>query len=556
MAAPLQLALVALCGALAVLGLALGAASQNETFLEPDQSAQDAEAQQGASGNIVVLTAVPVAAAAALGAALLARRRPLTRIAMGLVTFGASYTAVLLAQSAYPNYFVFVEERFVPQLTMSLAAANVPAVPSLFLPIFALFAAAVLAGGWALRRLLGSAAEAPTPDRLLAHQAAAVLLATPFLVVEAWGTLRLLLQLPGNHPGLGPYFVVLPLACLACLSLAGLGIAKLWRLGTFVRNGRLAAAVQESWQTLGRAELAVAVVLALLAGLASLLRAEDLGSRLYGGSFATDLRGHTQFLILLAVPCLPALLHQRRVQHYLEGAPLHRATLESGTHRLAVATASACAASAILSGLATWAAPNALWPWLLALLPAAGLATLRLDAAQAATPTLVAAFALWAIGNTITASYGDSTDATLHFIVMPGVLALLRTLAAALAGIAVARLARRLAGAQRPAAAVPMAIAAGTCLASLGLLEMPLSAWLTNRADGQAIAVGSLMASLDPPVRILLHSVATVLGVATALLLARLHRPEWFRPPPPPPLPAPMRVKAQRPPRPAARTPA
>jgi hypothetical protein len=103
---------------------------------------------------------------------------------------------------------------------------------------------------------------------------------------------------------------------------------------------------------------------------------------------------------------------------------------------------------------------------------------------------------------------------------------------------------------------VPLAIGAGACLAAVALMEMPLTAWLITRGDGEAIAVGSVVASQEPAVRILLHSIAGLLGTAAAVLLSRLGRPDWFRSPPPPPLSAPMRAKGTRPPRPTSARPA
>lgn len=557
MEAPLRLAMVALLGGLGVLGLALGAESQREVFLEPDLQARDLDNADGAAGNLVILTAFVVALAAAGAASLLTRRRGWRRWGAVLAVLAASYSGVLVAQSAWPSYIAQVEARFA-DLSNSLLAANVPAVPSLLLPMFALVLATLLGGGAALRRLfaLGRSAAAPTemPRLLFERQCAATLLAVPFLGLVAWGSVRLLLRLPSDQPGLSPYLAVLPLAAAACLALAAIAVAKAWRLGSFVRNGRLAAAVQESWQGLGRAELAIAGGLAALAIVSSAFAAADLSDLNVGTVFGVTLRGHMQFLVLLGVPLAPGLLLQRRVLRFLGEAPAHHATLEHGTDRLAVTTALAAAASIVLAGLATWAIEGAVWGWLLAFLPAAVLANARLGAADAAAPLLLLAFALWAIGNTVVARYDGDVEGALAFRDPPGLLALWRTIGAAVGAIAVSRLALRLGGGERRAVAVPLAVGVGACLAAVALLEMPLAAWLINRGQGEAIAVGSLVASQDPPVRILLHAASGLLGVAAALLLSRLHRPEWFRPPPPPPLavPRPKGTKGTRPPRPAA----
>lgn len=550
MEAPARLMVVALCGGLAVLGLALGAESQHEVFLEPDLSIQDQANEAEAAGNLVILTAALVAFAAAFAAAQLSRRKGWRRLAAALAVFAAAYTAVFIAQSSWPNYNAQLDQRYA-DLANSLLASNVPAVPSLLLPVFAFLLAALLLGGMALRRLLSPDPAADSPRSLLARQCAATLLSVPVLALAAFGSLRLLLRLPDDRPGLGPYLAVLPTAALLCLALATTALAKCWRLGMYVRNGRLAALVQESWQALGRAELALAGALGLLAVLSSALPATDLSELNLGRAFGVTLRGHMQLLVVLGVPLAPGLLLQRKVLAFLERAPAHSATLESGTDPLAFATVAAAVASTLLAAVTTWLGGGALWAWLAALLPVAAVAFARLGGALSAPTTLLAAFVLWAIGNTVVASYNGGEEAILQFRDPPGVLALWRTLGAALAGAAAARLALLAGRRERGSVAVPAAIGAGASLAALALMEMPLAAWLMNRGEGEAIAVGSLVASQDPPVRILLHSLAGLCGVAAAILLARVHRPEWFRPPPPPPLPAPIRRKsASRPPRP------
>lgn len=551
MAAALRLATVAACGALAALGLGLGAESQEEVFLEPDLAARDAANQSGAAGNLVLLTAVLVALGVAVAGVALSRRPPLRRAGLALALFGGAYLAVVSAQGAWPNYNAQLEARYA-ELANTLMAANLPAVPSILLPAMALALAAILAVLWAARNALGGPTRLRTAEQALARQAAVALLATPFLAIAAWGNLRLLLRLPDDQPGLGPYLVVLPLAALACLALAGVALAKAWRLGNLVRNGHLVGAVQESWQALGRAEAALAGVVAALALLAGLFDAAAMRDLELGRVFGVTTRGHTQMLLLLAVPLAPALWAHRRTAEWLAHAPAQRGTLETGTDPLAVLALAAAAASTALAGLLTWTAGEALWAWLAALAPVAAVAMLRCGPVRSAPLALLLAATLWAIGNTVVATYDGRDEAILVMRDPPGLLALWRTLAAAVAGFALARLARA-ASRERGGVAVPMALAAGACAAAAALIEMPLSAWLLNRGGGEAIAVGSVMASLDLPVRVLLHTLAGVLAVGSALLFARLHRPEWFRAPPPPPLPAPVRAKP-RPGRPDARS--
>lgn len=551
MASPGRVATIALCGVLAALGLGLGSESQEEVFLEPDLEARDAANASGASGNLVVLTALLVGLAAAIAGALLSTRPLLRRTGLCFALFVGAYALIVVAQGSWPNYNAQLEARYA-DLSNSLLAANIPARPSILVPVLALALGTLLATGWALRHLAGRPARISDARDALERQVALTLLAAPFLAIAMWGNLALLLALPDDRPGLGPYLVVLPLAALACLGLLAVLLAKAWRLGMVVRNAHLAPFVQESWTLLGRAETVLASLLAALALLAALFQAAELPGLALGRVFAVTLRGHTQLLLLLAVPLGPALWAHRDILRFLERAPGHRATLESGTDRLAVLAVAAAGVSLVLSGLVTWVAEGALWAWLAALLPVAAVAIARVGPVRSAPVALLAAYVLWAIGNTVVAHYDGGGDATLRFRDAPGVLALWRTLGAALAGLALARLALAAAPGEPRASALPMAVGLGACLAAVALLEMPLSAWLMNRGGGEAIAVGSVMASLDRPVRVLLHVLAGVLLVGAAVLAARLRRPDWFRPPPPPPLPSPMRTKA-RPPRPSAR---
>lgn len=553
MAAPLRVVTVALCGALLALGLGLGSESQDEVFLEPDIDARDAANANGAAGNLIVLTALLAALAVAVAGATLSQRPLLRRLAWTVLLFFGSYLAVVVAQGSWPNYDAQLEARYA-RLANSLLASNAEAVPSVAVPVLALALGAVLAVGAAARRLAGEHTPLDSPERALQRQVAATLLAAPFLAIAAWGSLRLLLGLPDDQPGLGPYLVVLPLAALACFGLIALALLKSWRLGSLVRNGRLASSVQESWQALGRAEAAVAGVLTVLAMLAGLFEAAEVPGLDLGRVFAVTLRGHMQLLLLLAVPLAPILWAHRSIAGFLANAPVHRATLETATDPLSALAVAAVGACLGLTALTTWLADQALWTWLVALVPVAALAFARCGAVRSAPHVLLLAYVLWAIGNTVVATYDGRQDgAVLVFRDAPGLLALWRTLGAAVAAVALARLALAASPGEARAVEVPLAIGIGACLAALALIEMPLSAWLLNRGEGEAIAVGSVMASLDFPVRVLLHSLAGLLAVGAALMAARLRRPDWFRPPPPPPLKAPVRTKATRPPRPSAR---
>jgi hypothetical protein len=239
------------------------------------------------------------------------------------------------------------------------------------------------------------------------------------------------------------------------------------------------------------------------------------------------LRGHTQMLVLLGLPLAPLWAAHRAVARALERAPAHPATLEDGTHPLARNTAVTAIVAVLLAGLATFAFKGALWAWLAAVVPVAGLAAAQAGARRAAPLALLAAFLLWGLGNTVQATYSAADgSAVLEFRTPPGVLALWRTLGAVVAAAALTRLARGLGDGRL--AAWPVAAGAGLALGAVALLEMPLTAWLMARPGVDAIAVGSVVASLDPPVRATVHTVAVVLAATAALLVALLQRPDWF----------------------------
>lgn len=526
MPSPLRIAALVLLALLALWGLALGAESQREVFLEPDLLARDA-ANLGAAGNLVVLTAFPVALGLAGAFALLSRQPVWRRLGPAAVAFVATYGAILLGQSAWPNYVALPEQRLAT-LTISLLAANLRAVPSLALTPLCILVGVLLLVGWAGRRLLGQASQSQsngTPEALLQGQTAVTLLAAPFLALAALGNIRLLLALPEDQR-LGAYYFVLPAVALACLALAGLAVAKTWQLGTYVRNARLGAAVQEAWQTLGRIEAGVALLVAVLAFASSFLPAARLDLLALGRTFEVTLRGHTQLLLLLGIPLVPAWRHHRRVGRLLAGAPPHAPTLEAGTHPAATATLVASGATLALGIVATWTDAPVLWGWLLACLPSAIAASVWAGHRDSAPTLLLVAFLLWGIGNTIEATYDGGAESALRFRTSPGLLALVRTVAAVVAAVALGRLARLLGKPTLASAALAAGI--GLSLGAVALLELPLTAWLTPRPALDAIAVGSLVASLDAPVRIALHSVAAFLAALAAVLVARLHRPDWF----------------------------
>ncbi len=529
MAVSPRVIVVACLAGLMMWGLGLGAESQREVFLEPDYESADSY-RASAAGNVVTLTSLLCALGAAWVGALLSPLPVARRFAPAAGLFLSTYVLALFVQTAWPNYDVNLDARSA-YLSNTLIAANQPAVPSLLLPIMAIVAAGILGAGVAWRALAGkSRRDAPLPA-LLRFQVAAIGLAVPFLAVAAWGNLRLLVGVPSGEPGLGPYLAALPLAALLCLGLVAVMVLKTWRLGSYLLNSRLAGATRESWVGLGRIELGIMAALAGIAVLASFLPRADLEGLQMGRTFVVTLRGHTQFLIFLLIPLAPLRALHRTVLTALDEPPRHAATLEpAGAHPWAIACLAAVTATCLFAALATWAFPGALWAWILACIPMALLLLGTGDGESTAPVLLLCAYACWAVGNTIVASYNGTQASALSFRDAPGLLGLWRALAAALGALAAYRLLRGASASEPPQVAVPLSLGAALAMAGVALLEMPLSAWLINHTNGDAIAVGSIVSSQSDPIQATMHIMATLFAVAASVMLCRLHRPDWFGP--------------------------
>jgi hypothetical protein len=370
---------------------------------------------------------------------------------------------------------------------------------------------------------------------------AANALAVPFLAIAAAGNLWLLVNLPEGEADLSIYLVVLPAAAAACLGILAVSAVQAWHWGAFVRNGRLAASTEETWRVTGRVTWALTAAIVALAFLGILLPAHPSEALEAGRTFGVTMRGHTQFLLLLLVPLAPLLGLQRAAAATLRQHQTHSRSLEvSGLHPDVLALYCAGGLAALAAGAATFVLEGALWAWMVALLPMAVLAA-RSRVPEGAVTLLTAAFILWGIGNTVTGSF-SSTSGRLHLDTGGGALALWRLAGAILAGIAVFRLAAAAAPRDAPFrtwAASTAAVALGALL----VLELPLAAWVVTRAEGQSVAIGSLLSGQALPVRITMHTIAALLSAAAAQAVARAWRPEWFGRMPPP-LASPRRSKA------------
>ena len=513
------------CALLAAAGLGLGASRQHEASFHPDTFSQLQAGQREASGNSILLTGLLAAGGAAAAGLVLSRQSPAQKaLGAGALFFGG-YLLVNLMQTAWPNLTAIeAEGERIGYLSVNLVAFHGRGVASVFLPIFAGVAGSVMLAGWGLRRLLAPPIPGPrlpmTSGQLLRAQLAASALAVPFLAIAFWGLVRLLLH--GLH---GVALVLLPVAALACLALAGIAVWKAWHLGQVARDARLAIVAEESWQGLGRAEAGLAALVGTLAVLGWLMPAASSPLLEPGLTFHTTLRGQALFLASLLVPLAPSLLLQGPAMEALRRKP----PAEPGTAPMFWTGSASFAATFAAAGIATWLPGGVLWPWVAATLAASVAAYALLPRISAAALMATAAFALWAAGNAYTATFRSSLGTQLQYgSPAPGALALLRLAAAALAGLAIARILRGMA-AGRPSFTIPLAVAGGVCAAGAALLVLPLDIWPLSSFRGAAVAQGTLLASQDPAVQGAMHALTFVLLSGWFFAIAAAVRPEWFR---------------------------
>lgn len=577
MGAEMALRLVAflLAAALVVAGVALGAATQKEEFLEPVKTGDPSGQAGNAAGNLVLLTAVVVAVGATAGALLLARRaapdgglrlartrrswrervRPVRSVAdpeswrragrrlagpgawrrhglpvacvLGLLL--GMYVLVVLMQTQFILNHALVGSRQAV-LSVNPILHNAEANGLVLLPAFALVAAALSAVGAAAPRVLGARRRLGSAAALHRRQVAAAALAAPMLAVACAGSVRMLVDLPPDAE-LAGYLVVLPLAAVASLGLLAVAGVKAWYSGAAAGNSHMAPVAAEAWRGANRAELALLGAFGVLAIFGSFLPERQLPSLILSLGTGATSRAMVQMLPLLALPLLPSLALHRCGQRLLDQAePAHRLH-EGGTPPSGVLALVALGAALAGALVTVWSLPGlggALWVWLLAGLPMLLLLPYA-DRFHGAGPLLLLAATLWGIGNTVTAVYdGRATEELIHGT-SPGILALWRLAAAVLLGLAGVRMAQVAAGPVRASVLWPLSVAVGFAFATILLLELPVTVWVQGSAEVDAVGVGSLVASQTGVVRFIMHSVSFAAAVLGALALARLRRPDWFR---------------------------
>ncbi len=517
----LRLLAVVGCAAFVSFGLALGAVAQHEEHLQPDLESLR-QSSGSAAGDPIPLTGLLVVVGAVGLLVLLGRdavRRRVPELAVAAVTL---YALVNLVQTGWPTLVdVQSATQRIATLRINLFLFDGPGIASVFVAVVGSALAGLLALRWSVRRLLGRHDADATLLDLLRRHIGWHSLSLPLSAVAAMGAVALVGDVPDDQVFAR---VLLPALAAALLGLEGLGLAKLWHLGRASRDARWAPVSDEALQGLARAERVVAATVLGLALLGFLMPRLAIPSLQPGYTFGVNLQNHAVFLAFALVPHAPRLLDRRLRETLLRLPPVPGAGPQPAVLWLAYAGAAAVVAGAAIG---VWVVPGALWPWAIAatLAVVVGAAGRR---SAAAIALLVAALAWWGLGNTLAASFDAAQGSRLDRAVSSDLLALARLAALVFASAAAALVARRLAGPERPAIAIPLSAVLALGVAVLGLLDFPLEIWVVNRFAGVSVAQGSLLAAQDAAVQVSMHVVTLLGACAAALATARLVRPEWF----------------------------
>lgn len=528
-ASPRLLLFLAAVGVL-ILGVALGSNSQEERFLGALED-EDFGSQPSATGNLIPFTAFLAALGAAGALYVLGRgpRRP--RLLHASEFLAGAWLLLALLQTALMNYDALVEQRFA-RMSISTFLVDATGNAAVLVPVFAILVAALLLMGHAATRILdgsGPVLEAPPGRPAWRTHVAWAWLASPFLLVVAFSALRLLFDIPLDSPSYGLALVILPLVAVAALTEFTVLQLRTWRLAEHRDDPRMVPVVREAWRGLRNVETVALALLAVSAVAGSLLPREVVEATALGRVLILSLRSHVQATVFAFVALVPAWLHARRVQAWLESAPTP-APLPRRDRDVGVALATASLAF-VLTGLAAFLSDNALLPWVAASVPLAVHGGFLRARVPAALVQLVAAAALWGRGNTLEAIHDPGALTLLDFATHPSVQALWRIAALIMLAWTASRLALAAARGVRGSVAYPLALSVGFSVAIVAWLQLSFNAWIVPGRGVDAVAIGSLIRSLPTGVRTFLYVLSTALAVGGAAAFARLVRPDWFRRP-------------------------
>lgn len=507
--------LVLVAAALVVWGLGAGAESQHETFL-----GQNEGEQLEAAGSLVVVTTFLCGAGIGLAAFALGRAPLRQRIPGALQAGVAAWLLTAWLQNDFPNWDA-IEALEIATLSQTTLLREGGGSPSVLLAVLAFGYAGCMTVLDGLRRCIAPAQRPDLPALAREHRAA-VAAAIPFLAIAAFGSIRVVLSLPDTEPRIALAFVLLPVAAMAAASAAVLLILRVMHVSALAQDPRLVPFTREAWRNLRTGDAVVLGALGLCAVLSTALTTTDTDATAVGRTLVLTLRSHGQGLVFVMVPLVHVLLLHRRIAHRLDA-------LEPDADPWVLPNAwgftGAAIASTLLAGVGTLLGASLL-PWILAFLPLAVYAGVRLPAMASVPVMFLAAWTLWARGNTVIADYNAANFPVLDFATHPGVLALWRIAGVSVAVWMIHRLAQG--GASRSPRVQALALVAGVGIALVALLEVPLSAWHESRLGVSKLAVGSLLSSQSDTVIFGMHALSVLAAVAAALAWSRLLRPDWF----------------------------
>lgn len=510
-----RVAAVAAAGLLVALGVILGASVQDEEVLSTDPDSGETGA---VAGYLLVLTALPAAVGVTLAFGLVARVAWRARLLAAAAAGAASYLLIQLVQAGFPGA-IRIEDHVV--MSMALFVNNnvggVGVMGWVLVGVWLLIGALVLTA----RRML---APATASDHAASHSAW-TLAAVPLLAAGAWGPMEVLLALPAGSRHAAGHSIALAIEFAALVGLLATHVVADRAVVRTAAEPRLVDWGSDTARLATRIQFVLLGTLGAAALGGALLQSLDLDVLFAGLTLGTNLRSHHLLLPVLALPLVPALRHRARALASIAAGTGQAGPPSRGMPR--VATWVPAVVAFALAGVLAWSTDGALTPWAAAAV--APLFSVWPFAHRAATTqALWTAYVLWALGNTITASYQHGQDITIRFDTSLGINALWQLLALVIAGVALAQAGLAAAREPRPTLRVTLAMAFAALLGLAAWLEFPLAAWQVNTLTGEGVAIGSLAASQDASVRNIMHGLATVAIVAASVLAARLHRPEWF----------------------------
>lgn len=517
--------LVLLAGALIVLGIALGAGNQKETFI----GNQASEIREPGS-DLTILTSFITGVGTGVAIFVLGKGSPRDRWIGGVTGGIAAWLLLALVQMMAPNYVVLPDQGSA-SIILSTLLLEENAAPSVLLPVLALGILLMTALAWAMGRSDADESWTPSLGAIRRDHLAIAALAIPILVVTAAGMVRVMLEVPAGEVGAGLISLLHPLAAAACLVLVVTIILRARVVARLRQDPSRAEDAEEAWKTLDRIDLAGIIALALVAVLASFLPAEVSDVTSAGTTLLFTLRSHGQAIIFLAVILVPLYLLHRRIGRFLPTAPNQVVPSTGGANRSVLAFTITIVVASVLAVIATFATNKALLPWVVALVPPAIASGILGRPRSSALVRLVAAWTMWGLGNTIVAFYDANAYPDMDFLVHPGVLALWRMGATAMVAWVVFDVLRDAGDEDRQRVVVPLSLAAAVGIGLVGLLELPLTVWAEVTISLHRVAVGSLLGSQQVGVQVVMHLMATVCGLGATASMARILRPDWFRRP-------------------------